>query len=275
MPSCTVAVSSASLARAVSSVAGSDRPQFGSGHATRIADHLVRAWAFVYTLGLPADLRGLRRDEIDSDLWEQDREAEATRKGSVGTTLQVLARLVLGAPFDVAWRIEAGAALRSGKEPRMKAQPWTATRFLSLLVAVAVLPVPVAWVKAAGRRLIPAKEESGVTIAMLAVGANICVLPIGLGLLTIFWEAPSFGAESMALGAGEIVAGSAALAGLYVARANLATGLLFIAGASVAMAPLASWALAAVIVGGIALALAAVVRWMAPPPTAPLSAPAR
>ena len=238
----------------------------------KLTGAIVRAWVGFYTLGLHEELRRERLDEIDSDLWEHEREAETTKAGRVGTALQILLRLALGAPFDIAWRIEAGVALRSGKEPKMKAQPWTASRFLFLFVAVAVLPVPVAWLKAAGRRLIPAKEESPVTIAMLAVGANVCVLPIGLGLLTIFWEAPSFGVASLALGAGEIVAGAAALAGLYVARANLVTGLLLIAGAAVAMAPLASWALAAVIVGGIVLAMAAVIRWVALPPTAPVAA---
>ena len=43
---------------------------------------LTRSWTAFYTRGLPPDLRSQRREEIDSDLWEQRRQA-----GSQGETL--------------------------------------------------------------------------------------------------------------------------------------------------------------------------------------------
>jgi hypothetical protein len=32
---------------------------------------IVRAWVRLYTLGLPADLKDARRDEINADLWSR------------------------------------------------------------------------------------------------------------------------------------------------------------------------------------------------------------
>ena len=54
---------------------------------------LVRAWTWIYTLGLPRDLRARRRREIESDLWESSEQA-------------AIVRLVRGIPADVGWRIE-------------------------------------------------------------------------------------------------------------------------------------------------------------------------
>lgn len=76
---------------------------------------LTRSWTAVYTRGLPRDLRGERREEIDCDLWEHQRLADLEREPVTGTAAAILLRLVLGAPADVIWRLEAGANARSGK----------------------------------------------------------------------------------------------------------------------------------------------------------------
>jgi hypothetical protein len=230
------------------------------------AEALVLAWTSLYTLGLPAPVKRARIDEISSDLWEHSREAGASGQGGIGITLQVLTRLVLGVPLDVAWRIETGAALRAGKEPKMSDHPWTIRRVFSVLVALTVLPVPVSWLRAASSHLIPTCPESPLTIAMLTIGANLCVLPIGIGLLTMFWETPSFPLEGLANGGAQVAAGIAAMAGLFVARASLASGLLLILVSTVAMALLAAWALPAVVVWGVAVCNMAMVRSSASPP---------
>jgi hypothetical protein len=59
---------------------------------------LVRRWTHLCTSGLPRDSRDRRRAEIESELWEAERAATSS--------LIVLARLVLGMPADVAWRVE-------------------------------------------------------------------------------------------------------------------------------------------------------------------------
>jgi hypothetical protein len=67
----------------------------------------VRAWTRVYTCGLPRAERTARRAEIDSDLWELEHDPEAPHGGWAAT--QVLARLLIGIPDDLAWRMDVGA----------------------------------------------------------------------------------------------------------------------------------------------------------------------
>ena len=63
-----------------------------------IATAFVRIWTRIYTAGLPADTRAIRRDEIDSDLWESMHDAAAP-----GPAL-ILGRLLRGVPDDLVWR---------------------------------------------------------------------------------------------------------------------------------------------------------------------------
>ena len=63
----------------------------------------VRLWTRLYTSGLPSAVRGRRRAEIDSDLWEWCADQAS---GSRAGAMQLLLRLVLGMPDDVAWRVE-------------------------------------------------------------------------------------------------------------------------------------------------------------------------
>jgi hypothetical protein len=72
-----------------------------------LATSVVRAWTRVYTHGLPPGERTARRAEIDSDLWEFEHDPEAPQGGWAAT--QVLARLLIGIPDDLAWRMDLGA----------------------------------------------------------------------------------------------------------------------------------------------------------------------
>lgn len=68
----------------------------------------TRMWTRIYTIGLPADARGARRDEIASDVWEQAHaEALSNRAGA-----SIFARSLAGIPADVSWRLEQSAAPR-------------------------------------------------------------------------------------------------------------------------------------------------------------------
>ena len=66
----------------------------------------VRWWTVSYTLGLPADVRYPRRDEIESDLWEFHEDARRSGASPEGIAVHMLARLFLGIPDDLAWRVE-------------------------------------------------------------------------------------------------------------------------------------------------------------------------
>ena len=73
---------------------------------TAAAARLVRSWAWLYTLGLSAELRLARRAELESDLWEQaaDGRARGRSRGREGAL--TCARMVLGVPADLGWRLE-------------------------------------------------------------------------------------------------------------------------------------------------------------------------
>jgi Protein of unknown function (DUF3738) len=81
----------------------------------RIAISCVRGWTWLYTWHMAAAFRETRRAEIESDLWECGREADAMH--GVGSALHMLLRLLLGMPDDVGWRVEhaaGGDALTQG-----------------------------------------------------------------------------------------------------------------------------------------------------------------
>ena len=83
-----------------------------SGVALLLAAAVAHAWVRLYTAGLRPDVRDGRRAEIASDLWEQQRAASALGDGAGGTALLVLARVLLGVPADLSWRMTAGRTRR-------------------------------------------------------------------------------------------------------------------------------------------------------------------
>jgi hypothetical protein len=71
---------------------------------------LTRRWVRLYTAGLPTEVRGARRAELESDLWEQEQDAGAAGCGPTTTALRVLQRLMLGIPADLSWRQQHGGS---------------------------------------------------------------------------------------------------------------------------------------------------------------------
>jgi len=67
----------------------------------RLVVALVRGWTDLYTWRMDPDVRAARIAQIESDLWEALRERRAE---GIRTPLSIVARLVLGAPDDLAWR---------------------------------------------------------------------------------------------------------------------------------------------------------------------------
>lgn len=69
----------------------------------RGAASLVRAWTRLYTSRLPRAVQQQRRDEIESDLWESQHDAET---GHAAAAFHVLIRVVRGIPDDLGWSME-------------------------------------------------------------------------------------------------------------------------------------------------------------------------
>src|SRR5688572_30487241 len=69
--------------------------------AVLLSVRLVRLWTRAYTLGMPADVRGARLNDIECDLWECQHDTDRPARA-----IEILARLLLGMPDDLLWRLE-------------------------------------------------------------------------------------------------------------------------------------------------------------------------
>ncbi len=69
-----------------------------------IAVTVVRAWTSIYTLGTPGFVRDGRRREIESDLWEQQRDLAGESEARIAAHL--ILRLLAGLSDDLQWRVE-------------------------------------------------------------------------------------------------------------------------------------------------------------------------
>jgi len=70
----------------------------------RLAVNCVRVWTLIYTWRMPPTLREDRRAEIESDLWECQR--DAAEGHAIDLALHILLRLAIGMPDDLGWRLE-------------------------------------------------------------------------------------------------------------------------------------------------------------------------
>jgi hypothetical protein len=159
---------------------------------------LTGAWTALYTRGLPADLRAERREEIDCDLWEQQRLADLQREPVTGTAVQILGRLLLGMPADLAWRLEAGAATKSQRRETMN-ESW-ATRVAVLLGALVALLV----VFTGFTTMVGIGGDGGVAFGLPTLLAGLAIIT-GLAVSR----------RSPQLGIGLVAVGSIAIAGLW------------------------------------------------------------
>src|SRR6266513_1767939 len=75
-----------------------------NSHLMRLAVNCVRRWTWLYTWRMPPASRETRRAEIESDLWEFQRDAVGDQ--SLGPALHILLRFLIGIPDDLSWRVE-------------------------------------------------------------------------------------------------------------------------------------------------------------------------
>lgn len=109
---------------------------------TNITPHLVQSWARFYTMGLPGEVKAMRRNEIASDLWEQAQDASQSHQGQPGVTWQILARMVYGMPNDLLWRAEQSPVNKGGNYMNLAAhliRPRTYINLAVVLISMFVL----------------------------------------------------------------------------------------------------------------------------------------
>jgi TonB family protein len=88
-----------------------------SGWLFRVAEAAVRLWTRVYTSGLPPATAHARRAEVESDLWESAHDSDPDIRSH--RFLQIAARLLIGIPDDLGWRLEQEEAMTGSFRRRL------------------------------------------------------------------------------------------------------------------------------------------------------------
>lgn len=137
-----------------------------------VAQRVNASWVLAYTAGLTQQQKQRRRDEVQSDMYEEQAFAISSHAGSFQQQRQVLSRMVRGVAGDIAWRWEAGrdaeVAVREGAQAPM---PWLSSLFLGAVVAFG----------AGSTTLADWWDETHVMLAMVAIlGAGLTWLGLYL-----------------------------------------------------------------------------------------------
>jgi hypothetical protein len=106
-----------------------------------LAIAFTRAWVAVYSRGLPPDVGAERREEIDCDLWHQQRLADLEREPVTGTAVQILVRAIFGIPADILWRIEAGSSTQLIRRTSVNDTTFMRIGLLATMLPLAILAV--------------------------------------------------------------------------------------------------------------------------------------
>ncbi len=75
--------------------------------ARQIAVNVARTWVQLYTSRMPTELRVTRRAEIDSDLWDHEKDGKDEGVPPLVTALEIFLRTCLGVLDDLSWCFEA------------------------------------------------------------------------------------------------------------------------------------------------------------------------
>ncbi len=169
------------------------------------APSLTRRWVGLYTRNLPPCDRLLRRGEIDSDLWEHQRLGEELGEASWSTGFDILIRLALGIPADLAWRRATIGEPVPGRRhmldlSRISEGGLKVVR-RTLVIGAVVLTLAIGLLNALGGVGLALGENAGKSSAFVSVGVLI-----GSGALLIAGVAtarhsPRVGTALLAIGA--------------------------------------------------------------------------
>ena len=189
-----------------------------------LAVGMTRSWVSLYTSGLPPEFRDSRRAEIDSDVWEHQQIAEFLDQPPGGTALHLLARLVMGIPCDVTWRLEAAHSAQS-------------ERSISV-------------------------NESGTMRSLVVVGVVVALFLVvtGIGAVVDALVQEDLASGQAGFGAISVIAGAAVGSGLLTSRRNPLLGIGLVAAGAITVAAAWYWMLVITIPIGIAMVALAFFR---------------
>jgi len=183
---------------------------------------MVLAWVDCYTGGVSAETAERRRDEIHSDLWEQQADARANGRPPLAVSLSVARRAVFGAPADLLWVQTQRAASRGLPAEQKAGSMNNATRLLVRWWWVLGAAVLAAWgyTMSIGQLLEPGMPYIEGTIQ-------------GLTMSTLLVAGIVLRARFPRVAGTLVVAGAAAFAMLWWAPLVMAIGIVVVVGAAV------------------------------------------
>ena len=190
--------------------------------ATGVAARIVLAWVDCYTGGVSAPAAERRRDEIHSDLWEQQADARANGSPQIAVSLSIARRAVFGVPADLLW-VQTQRAASRGLPAEQKARSMnTATRIAARwwwVLGAAVLAVW-GYAMSVGQLLEPGMPYiegtiQGLTMSTLLVAGIVLRAPMPRTAGTL------------------VVAGAATFAALWWSPIVMAIGIAVVLGAGV------------------------------------------
>jgi hypothetical protein len=200
----------------------------------RVAIAGTESWCKAYTRGLPAPLRQARRDELESDMWEQRSYAQMVGEKPPDTGFSILVRFIAGIPSDVIWRQSAMKGLAVAPRPGLvrRDNKMFAKMFVAFSTAVALL-----------------------------LGGFMLFTGVGRFL--------GHGADALGWGLVPVVGGALLLASVAVARRSPRKATIMVAVAALALAGTYYWLIPIGLPITIILIAGAVIRAKEPVPVAP------
>jgi hypothetical protein len=101
----------------------------------------TRGWTRFYTGGLSADAQGARCQQIESDLWDSIDDARARGLSDRTAAAEIVMRLLLGMPDDLAWRGEESSPAMVSWRIRFAAMATLAAGMVALVVLTVNVPL--------------------------------------------------------------------------------------------------------------------------------------
>jgi hypothetical protein len=216
------------------------------------AARFVRRWVVLYTRGLPAEIRQERRDEIEDDLWSQEREAAGSARTDLSLAGEIVIRLVFGIPADLSWRMEHRHVVGSHVVPERS--PTVGSRAIAALAIAGGIgwvtwPLPqgvvgrdwpadnaaVSWLLFVSV-VLGAWALAGAMIGLIVtfpdrlrgITALVGSLGAGVGAISVFGAFA--GIVAMPIGSAVLMwdLGRAGVLGTWLARAHVAAAILFL-----------------------------------------------
>jgi hypothetical protein len=161
-------------------------------------------WVRWYTRDLPHEVAVRRRAEIACDLWEHQQDATRAGLGRFACELEVVGRVLSGAPADLSWRRAVGKQPRTRLVPGGNVMHRSSSRLEGVFVVLVTLNIAIAvsMIPLIGTEVLYGLRALGVVavlVGALLVRArapltSLLLLTIGaIGAVTLwFWLPPVY-----------------------------------------------------------------------------------